>query len=92
MQNADDDVSWQSATPNGYSSPQVWATALKTLLLDTHHLDVISQDIEHSGARPNPIPTFPNYAVTGYYGWYSGSMDANPNFLSCIEALTILRT
>jgi hypothetical protein len=88
IQNVDDDASWQDAKPDGYNSPALWAEALKKLLLDKHSLDGISLDIEHSGKAPNPIPVFPGYEKIGYYSWYSSSMDANPNFLSCIEALT----
>ena len=88
LQNVDDAASWQDAKPDGYASPEAWATVLKQTLIDKYNLDGISLDIEHSGKRPNPIPPFPKFADIGYYGWYSGSMDANPNFLSCIGALT----
>jgi hypothetical protein len=50
--------------------------------------DGISLDVEHTGAKPNPIPTFPGYAATGYNGWYSGSMAATPAFLNVISELT----
>ncbi|MGY0034576.1 EndoS/ChiA family endoglycosidase [Pedobacter sp. NJ-S-72] len=88
LQNVDDAASWQDAKPDGYATPETWATALKQTLIDKYHLDGISLDIEHSGKRPNPIPPFPKFPEIGYNGWYSGSMDANPNFLSCIGALT----
>ncbi|KIO76111.1 endo-beta-N-acetylglucosaminidase [Pedobacter lusitanus] len=88
LQNVDDAASWQDAKPDGYATPEIWATTLKQTLIDKYHLDGISLDIEHSGKRPNPIPPFPKFSEIGYNGWYSGSMDANPNFLSCIGALT----
>lgn len=88
LQNVDDAASWQDAKPDGYGTPEAWATALKQTLIDKYNLDGISLDIEHSGKKPNPIPPFPKFADIGYYGWYSGSMDANSNFLSCIGALT----
>ncbi|MBB5619257.1 hypothetical protein HDE69_000293 [Pedobacter cryoconitis] len=88
LQNVDDAASWQDAKPDGYATPELWATALKQTLIDKYHLDGISLDIEHPGKKPNPIPPFPKFSEIGYNGWYSGSMDANPNFLSCIGALT----
>ncbi|TDS08894.1 endo-beta-N-acetylglucosaminidase F3 [Sphingobacterium paludis] len=88
LQNVDDDASWQDAKPDGYATPEIWANNLKTLLLDKHKLDGISLDIEHSGRRPNPVPPFPKYEEIGYRGWYSSAMDANPEFMSCVAALT----
>ncbi|HVI45709.1 MAG TPA: endo-beta-N-acetylglucosaminidase F3 [Chitinophaga sp.] len=88
LQNIDDSKSWQDGKPDGYASPAAWAQKLKTLLLDSMKLNGISLDVEHSGAAPSPIPRFPGYQKTGYYGWYSASMAATPNFLSCVGELT----
>lgn len=88
LQNIDDDVSWQSSKPGGFASAAAYGDAIKSIVIDKWKLDGISLDIEHSGAKPNPIPTFPGYAATGYNGWYSGSMAATPAFLNVISELT----
>eukprot|EP01133_Synstelium_polycarpum_P011839 gene11839-13801_t len=88
LQNVDDAANWQQAKPDGYANPEVWASNLQKILVEQHHLDGISLDIEHSGKAPDPIPSFPRFEEIGYHGWYKGAMEANPNFLSCIAALT----
>lgn len=88
LQNVDDDKSWQQGTPDGYSSPESWASALRDLLLRRLELNGISLDVEHSGAKPSPVTRFPGYDSTGYYGWYSASMAANASYLACVRALT----
>ncbi|AQX06920.1 endo-beta-N-acetylglucosaminidase [Elizabethkingia meningoseptica] len=88
LQNIDDDMSWQSSKPGGFASAAAYGDAIKSIVIDKWKLDGISLDVEHSGAKPNPIPTFPGYAATGYNGWYSGSMAATPEFLNVIRELT----
>lgn len=88
LQNIDDQASWQTDKPDGFTSASVFAKTLKMLLIDKMHLNGISLDIEHAGRRPDPIPAFPGYASTGYKRWYRGSMEANPAYLKVIKALT----
>lgn len=88
LQNIDDDVSWQGNTPGGFASANAFSDTLKSLLIDRLQLNGISLDVEHSGAKPNPIPPFPPYDSIGYNGWYSASMAANTQFLNVIKAFT----
>lgn len=88
IQNIDDDPNWQTNNPGGFASATAFADTLKALLIDRMKLDGISLDVEHSGARPNPIPPFPGYELTGYSNWYYGSMAANTQFLNVIGALS----
>ncbi|WP_143305694.1 endo-beta-N-acetylglucosaminidase F3 [Chitinophaga vietnamensis] len=87
LQNIDDDASWQTNNPGGFASASAFADTLKSLLIDRLQLDGISLDVEHSGTAPNPVPKFPGYNATGYYGWYGG-MAANAQYLAVIGAFT----
>nr|WP_295871898.1 endo-beta-N-acetylglucosaminidase F3 [uncultured Chitinophaga sp.] len=87
IQNIDDDANWQTNNPGGFASANAFADTLKALLIDRMKLDGISLDVEHSGARPNPIPPFPGFEITGYDSWYYPSMAANAQFLAVIGAL-----
>lgn len=88
IQNIDDEQSWQTNTPGGFASANAFGDTLKALLIDRMQLDGISLDVEHSGAKPSPIPPFPGYSITGYYNWYSASMAANTQYLAVIGSLT----
>lgn len=88
LQNIDDDSSWQSSKPGGFTSAKAYAKAIKSIVIDQWKLDGISLDIEHEGKRPNPIPKFAGYAATGYREWYMPSMDATPEYLEIVRELT----
>ncbi len=88
LQNIDDEASWQSSNPGGFASAKAYAEAIKSIVIDQWKLDGISLDVEHEGKRPNPMPKFPGYAATGYYGWYFPSMEATTEYLEVIRELT----
>ena len=88
LQNIDDEASWQSSKPGGFASAKAYAEAIKSIVIDQWKLDGISLDVEHEGKRPNPIPNFPGYQATGYYGWYYPSMEATPEYLEVIRELS----
>lgn len=88
LQNIDDQASWQTEKPDGFSSAIAFADTLKSLLIDKLHLNGISLDVEHKGKQPDLLPPFPGYDETGYKRWYTGSMEANTSYLNVIKSLT----